>query len=219
MTALTPALDAELRKDIPVVFGAVAIDLPDTSVNLLDGAGTLSFGGRIFVGEDATYGTISEVEDLTDGTGDSAPAFSMTLLPSGDAAAAALAAPGMQGSPVYVWVGAVNPATGQPVPDPHLIFMGELDVPTLQSEENARRLTYEVVSVFERLFEDDESARLSSGFHRSIFPNEAGMDGVTGVAETVYWGVQAPASNVVSPLVAFGGSILGINFNQNTQLV
>ncbi len=189
MSQLTPALDTALKSDAPLVFGAVAIDLPGQSVNLLDGAGTLDFGGRTFVGHDETFGTISSVEDLTDGVGDSAPAFQLTLLPSGDAAAAFLASPTMQGAPVMVWLGAVDRVTGRTIPDPHLVFLGELDVPTLHSEDHARRLDYEIVSVFERLFEDDQSVRLSAGHHRSIFPNEAGMDFVTGVAETIYWGV------------------------------
>lgn len=205
MTGLTPALDAELRGPSPTVFGAIAIDLPSASINLLDGSGVLSFAGRTFVGEDATFGVLSDVQNLTDGTGDSAPAFSMSLIPSGDASAGVLAAPDMQGSPVYVWIGAVNTATGQPVPDPYLVFAGELDVPTLDADETGRVLTYEVVSVLERLFEDDESARLSPGHHRSIFPNEAGMDFVTGVAETVYWGVQAPPSNITTIPSGLGG--------------
>lgn len=205
MSALTPALEAELRGPSPTIFGAIAIDLPGMSVNLLDGSGLLAFGGRTFVGEDATFGVLSDVQNLSDGTGDSAPAFSMSLIPSGDAAAATLAAPAMQGSPVYVWIGAVNSATGQPIPDPYLVFAGELDVPTLDSDDTGRLLTYEVVSVFERLFEDDESARLSPGHHRSLFPNEAGMDFVTGVAETVYWGVQTPPSTITyTPGGVFG---------------
>lgn len=189
MSSLTPALDAALRSDAPTVFGAVTLSLPNAEVNLLDGAGVLAFGGRTYLGEDATYGTISDVENLTDGAGDSAPALSITLLPASDAAAAALAAPTMQGAPVAIYLGAVNPFTGQVIPDPHLLFLGELDVPLLASGEDGRKLTYDVVSVFERLFEDDESARLSPGHHRSIFPNEAGLDAITGVDEPVYWGV------------------------------
>jgi hypothetical protein len=198
MSQLTPQLDANLRGPAPLVFGAISIDLPGASVNLLDGAGVLAFGGRTFVGKDDTYGAISDVENLTDGTGDSAPAFSMTLIPSGDAAAAALSGPEMQGAPVYVWMGAVDKVTGIPIPDPHLVFIGELDVPILKSDEQGRLLDYEVVSVFERLFEDDESARLSDGFHQSIFPGELGYMFVTGVAQTIYWGVAGTNSTVTS---------------------
>lgn len=196
MTNLTPALDAALRGLSPLVFGAISFELPEYTLNLLDGAGVLTFGGKTYVGEDATYGVLSDVDELSDGTGDSAPAFQVTLLPNGEAAAASLASPTMQGSRVTVWVGVVNPATGQPIPDPHLIFLGELDVPTLASEEHGRRLDYEVVSVFERLFEGDESARLSPGHHRSIFPNEAGLDFVTGVDQPVYWGVAGNPSTI-----------------------
>jgi hypothetical protein len=198
MTSLSPALDAALRSPTPTVFGAISIDLPDRDLNLLDGAGVLPFAGRTFYGEDATYGVLSEIDNLTDGTGDSAPALSITLLPNGDASAAALANPTMQGSAVAIWLGAVNPQTGLPYPEPELIFLGELDVPILHSEEHGRRLDYEVVSVFERLFEDDESAVLSPGHHRSIFPGEAGMDFVTGVAQPVYWGVEASPSSIAN---------------------
>ncbi|WP_426255810.1 hypothetical protein [Sphingomonas sp. DC2300-3] len=189
MSNLTPALEAALKSDAPTVFGAVSIALPDREVNLLDGAGIAEFGGRTYVGQDDTFGTISDVENLTDGVGDSAPAIGLTLLPAGDAAAAALAAPTMQGAPVAIYMGAIDPVSGGVIPSPHLIFLGELDVPSLVSGEEGRRLDYEIVSVFERLFEDDESARLSAGHHRSIFPGEAGLDFVTGVAEPVYWGI------------------------------
>lgn len=212
MTQLTPALDAELRTDAPLAFGAVSIDLPSYSINLLDGAGLLAFGGRTFAGDDATFGVLSEIEALTDGTGDTAPALSISLLPAGDAAAATLSDPNMQGSAVSIWFGAVNQSTGQPIPDPHLIFLGELDVPTLTSTSDSRKISYEVVSVFERLFEDDESARLSPGFHRSIFPSEAGLDYVTGVDQPVFWGVAAdPQGVTVGSSVGYGG--LGAQLN------
>ncbi|WP_455156023.1 hypothetical protein [Sphingomonas zeae] len=208
MSLLTPALDGALKADMSLVFGAVAIDLPEQSVNLLDGAGVLSFGNRTFVGHDETFGTISSVEDLTDGVGDNAPAFQLSLLPAGDAAAANLSRPTMQGSPVMVWLGAVDRVTGQPIPDPYLVFLGELDVPTLHSDEHGRRLDYEISSVFERLFEDDQSVRLSAGHHRSIFPAEAGMDFVTGVAQTIYWGVpgvQGAVSTYSGGAGGYGG--------------
>lgn len=201
MTQLSPQLDAALRGETPIVFGAVSIALPGATVNLLDGAGQLTFGGRTYVGEDATYGVLAAVEALSDGLGDSAPSLGITLLPAGDAAAAALAAPNMQGSPVTLHLGAVDRATGAVVPDPHLIFLGELDVPTLQSGTTSRKLDYTIVSVFERMFESDEASRLSPGFHRSIFPSEAGLDMVTGVDQPVYWGMEGGSS-----AITYGGT-------------
>jgi hypothetical protein len=210
MSQLLPALDAELRGVSPTVFGAIAIDLPGYDLRLLDGAGILTINGQTFVGQDDTFGTLSEIEDLTDGTGDSAPALGITLLPASDAASAALASPLMQGAPVVISLGAVNPATGQPV-GTHTVFIGELDVPTLHSAANTRRLDYEVVSVFERLFEDDESARLSPGHHRSIFPNEAGMDFVTGVDQPVFWGVAGNPSPITTGASAASVSYFAAN--------
>lgn len=218
MSELTPALEAELRTDSPTIFGAVAIDLPEYQVNLLDGAGVLTFGGRTYLGEDVAFGVLSDIENLTDGVGDQAPAIGITLLPSSDASAAVLSGPTMQGSPVTVMLGAVNPITGVVIPDPHLLFIGELDVSTIQSGEQGRRLELEVVSVFERLFEDDESARLSPGFHKSIFPGELGLDFVTGVAEPVYWGMAGPNSGIVtggSGGGSGGGGMFGALFGAN----
>ena len=200
MTGLTPQLDAALRADVAIVFGAVSVALPSTTVNLLDGAGQLSFGGKTYVGEDATFGVLAAVESLSDGLGDSAPALTISLLPASDAAAASLAAPNMQGSPVTVHMGAVDRASGAVIPDPYLLFLGELDVPTLQSGTETRKLDYTVVSVFERLFETDEASRLSPGYHRSIFPNEAGLDMVTGVDQPVYWGLEGAPS-----AISYGG--------------
>lgn len=201
MTQLTPALDAELAGPSPTVFGAVSIALPSATVNLLDGSGQLAFGGKTYVGRDTTYGTIAAAEPLTDGMGDTAPAMALTLLPASDAAAADLASPAMQGSLVSVYVGAVVPATGAVVADPYLVALFELDVPTLTSGDDGRTLEYELVSVLERCFVDDEGQRLSPGRQRAIYPNDAGLDDVTGVATTVYWGVAG--QNVTG--IAYGG--------------
>lgn len=200
MTQLTPEMDTALKGRSPTIFGAVSIDLPDYQINLLDGAAHLTFNGRTFTGRDATYGTLSAISNLTDGMGSEAPRLSLTLLPSGDAAAADLAGPDMQGSIVKIYLGAVDRSTGQVIPSPHLLFIGELDVPILSAGENMRELEYEVASIFERFFTDDEGARLSTGFHQSIWPGELGFDFQTGVPQGVYWGVESPPR----PVTQFG---------------
>ena len=201
MTGLTPALDAALAAPAPLVFGAVEIALPGYDLRLLDGAGSVTFGGKTFRGRDPIYGVLAAIEDIGDGVSDEAPAVGLTLLPASDAAAADLAAPTMQGSPVAIWLGAVDRTTGAVIPEPYLLFLGELDVPTLKSGRNSRSLEYEMVSVAERFFDDDEGARLADGFHKSVWPGENGFAFVTGVTETVYWGMDAPPS----PIVAGGG--------------
>lgn len=197
MSELSPAWDADLRGPSPTIFGAVSIDLPTDQINLLDGAATLTFNDRTYRGKDPTYGTLSAISNLTDGMGSEAPRLSITLLPASDAAASDLAGADKQGSVVTIYMGGVDRATGQVIPSPHLLFIGELDVPTLTAGANTRELEYEVASIFERFFADDEGARLSTGFHQSIWPGELGFDFQTGVPQGVYWGVEAPPRAVV----------------------
>lgn len=205
MTTLTTALDAELSSRSPTIFGSVSIDLPGADLNLLDGAGFLSFGGRNYVGRDPVFGTLAAMDSLSDGFGTEAPRISITLLPASDAAATELAAANMQGAMVMVHYGAINPSTGQVVPDPLLLFIGELDVPVLTAGENSRELEYEVASIFERFFRDDEGHRLSPGFHKSIWPGELGMDFLTSVPQGVYWGVESPPRGVSGSGGSSGG--------------
>lgn len=205
MSQLTPAMDAALADPTPTVFGALSIKLPQATVNLLDGSGILTFGGKTYVGRDTTYGVLAACESITDGMGDSSPSLGITLLPASDAAAADLAAPGMQGSRVELYVGVVNPSTGAVVADPYLVFLGELDVPTLNSTAEGRELDYQIVSVLERCFVDDEGQRLSPGRQRAIYPNDAGLDDVTGVAATIYWGVAGTNSGIT-----YAGTLAGI---------
>jgi hypothetical protein len=207
---LPTAMDTALAGDRVLLFGAVRIDLPGYTLRLLDGSGFATFDGGTFVGIDPTFGTLAAISDLTDGAGDEAPAISLTLLPPNDTAAATLAAATMQGSIVTVKVGAMDPATGLVIGDPYLVFIGEVDVPELASGAGGRTLDYEVVSVFERLFDDDQGARLVDGYHQSIWPGETGFFDVTGIEQTVYWGQQAPAG-----AVSYGGGGAAGNFGMS----
>lgn len=198
MSSLSPQLDAALSAASPLWFGAVRIDLPGTILRLLDGAGFATFDGGTYLGRDPVYGVLAAIDEISDGIGDEAPAIGLTLHPASDAAAADLASPAMQGSPVSIFVGAIDRATGLVVPDPELLFVGILDVPTLRSGRHRRSLEIEVVSTFERFFADDEGARLADGFHQSLWPGEQGLGFVTGVEKTVYWGMDAPPQAVVT---------------------
>lgn len=201
MSELAPALESELAGPAPLVFGAISLNLPDATVNLLDGSGVLAFGGKTYTGRDPTYGVLAACDNLVDAMGDQAPALSITLLPASDAAAADLSKPDMQGSLVEIYVGAVNPATGAVIASPYLAGLYELDVPTLKSTDAGRELDYQLVSVLERCFVDDEGQRLSPGRQRAIYPNDAGLDDVTGVTQTIYWGVAGNNG------ITFAGSV------------
>lgn len=193
MTQMSVAMDAALAGPAATVFGAVEIALPNHTIRLLSGSGIVVFDGKTFAGRDATYGTIMAIEDLTDGTGDEAPALTLTLAPASDAAAADLASAAMQGSQVSMWLGAIDPANGLVIGEPLLVFLGELDVPRLTAGENTRTLELDITSVFEDFFLSDDGARLSDTFHRYVWPGELGMSFATGVTHQIYWGSEAPS--------------------------
>src|SRR3546814_16614297 len=98
----TPQLDTALQGFSPLVFGAVEIVLPSYNLRLLDGAGTLTFSGKTFVGRDATYGVLAAIEAIRDGAVEQSPSLTIPLLQSNDAAAAALAGSSMPGSTVVI---------------------------------------------------------------------------------------------------------------------
>lgn len=214
MSLFTPAMEAELAKPFATVFGAVEIVLPSHTIRLLDGAGSLTVNGNVFTGQDSTFGTLSAIDRFSDGVGDEAPALNITLQPSGDAAAADLSAASMQGSTVTVWLGAVDRATGIVIADPLTLFVGEVDQPILTVDKGSRELEYECVSGFERLFSDDEGARLSDSFHKMVWPGETGLANVSGITKTIYWGLNRPANSIVA---ASAGSFASTIANNLTQ--
>jgi hypothetical protein len=213
MTAFAPAVDTALSQPIATIFGAVEILLPGYTIRLLDGAGRLAFAdGRVFTGLDDTFGALDSLDVINDGAGDEAPEVRLTLIPGSDAAAGTLASAAMQGSQVTIDLGVVDAGTGLVIPDPSLIFLGEVDVPTLTSSSTGRSLEFSVVSAFERFFADDEGARLADTFHRSIWPGETGLAGVTGLDKKIYWGVQAPVAAVS---YGSGGGRIGLRDGLN----
>ena len=193
MTQFTPAMDQALSGMTPTIFGAVEIILPNHTIRLLDGSGIVAFNDKVFTGQDATYGTLYAMEDLTDGTGDEAPAIQITLAPASNAAAADLASASHQGSQVTIWLGVVDPASGHVVADPLPIFLGVLDVPVLKSGANSRLLEMEVSSAFEQFFFNDDGSRLSDQFHQYCWPGETGLNQVSGVLQHIYRGSSAPS--------------------------
>ncbi|MGF7152518.1 hypothetical protein [Novosphingobium gossypii] len=193
MTDLSPALDAELTKDVVTVFAALTLNMDGGHVmRLLDGSAHLSLLGQIYTGEDATLGTWGAMDSLDDGAGDEAPGLAITLLPADDAAALALSGPAMQGQPVQVHIGARNDATGAVVGDPFLLFDGEVDVTKHEFGKNMLQVELECVGGMERLFFDDEGIRLAPSFHQQVWPGETGFNHVTGIRDTIYWGSNAP---------------------------
>jgi len=186
--SLTPALEAAFGADTVLVFGALKIELPAYTLRLLDGAGELVIGGETYRGRDDVWGSVSGIGEFSDGDATQAPHMTITFAPASDAAAVDLCSPSFQGSIVTLMVGAVNRATGAVIPDPYVLFIGELDVPTLSVAKGKRSVSVEVVSALERCFEQDEGARMNDAFHQSVHPGQLGFAFTSADPTSLPWG-------------------------------
>jgi hypothetical protein len=202
MSQFTPAMADAMGARSVLMFCAVEIALPSYNLRLLSGPGEVSFAGRTFRGKDETYGVLGGVEEIADSEDGEAPEITITILPPTMTSAALLASPAAQFSAVTIWVGALDLVTGSVIPDPLVVFAGEVDVPTLTGDENSRALQYSVTSVFELLFEVDEGANLNNSFHQSVWPGELGLEYVTEVQRQLPWGAETPRPAAVKDVIS-----------------
>lgn len=194
-----PVLEAALGQPVVTMFGAVRIDLagigPMTGpLCLLDGAATVVIDGESYSGSHDIYGTIDSIDAIEETEGEEAPEISLTLNVPQASGSADLVGPAMQGREVRVMVGALDPVSGLVIGQPEIIFLGEIDVPTLSVSQGERTVTFTVISVFERLFEVEDGVRAQDGWHQSIWPGERGFAFMTGIDKNLYWGGKPPTS-------------------------
>lgn len=192
-----PLLQAQLEAEAPLLFGAIEIELPSYTIRLVDGSAEVVIDGDTYSGEDATFGTIDRIDAINESMDQEAPEISVSFLPPDDAAAADLASSAMQGATVRIMLGALDPETGLVIGDVEQLFLGEVDVPTIERSQGRRSVTFTVVSVFERLFEIREGERASDGWHQSIWPGQLGLEFMTGTVKTLYWGAKRPVANTI----------------------
>lgn len=185
--------------------------LPDRTLRFCDG-GQVKWGDDMYRASDDDFGTISEVEEPDEQTGDEAPGATITFLPVSTAAAATLSQPAYQFSPVDFWLAEVDPATGEAIGDPEPMAAMDLDTTTLILGKGTRKLEMGLVSACDRLFLNDEGNSLNTAFHQRVWPGELGLDNATGKPGTVAWGVTAPPAGTVVTGAGSGGG--GGLFNQ-----
>lgn len=204
--ALDASLDAALKGAAPLVCVLLEVELPGHTIRLVDGAAEIDFSGEPFAGEDDVYGVLDTVEVITEQVGTEAPTIRFTFLPASMAAMADITDPANQGSPVHVWFGAVDPATGLLIGEPELLFTGELDTAEVEAGPETTVIAFDVVSAWERLFEVNEGLRLNDKFWQSVFPGAQGMQYVTEIQRDLPWGYDAPRPRVVSDTTGGGSS-------------
>jgi hypothetical protein len=183
-----------------MVAGLVEITLPTTTLRYCDGGFVYKDGDK-FTSSDPVFGALESLEPVGESIGDVAPAGRMTFLPKSLAAAVDLSQPSFQNSPIRMWLAEVDGETGQIVGTPQLMLDALLDTTELRLARGSRVLEIGFISASERLFLIQEGNVLSPRFHKSIFPEETGLDNATGVSLSVAWGVEAPPRGY-----SYGGS-------------
>lgn len=193
---LTPQMVTALRAGLSPIVPLIEVDLPGYTLRHLVGSGEVPWNGGVFVGADPRFGALLSAGDLKDGVGDEAPDWDMTFQVPDEAAVADLSRPEHQGAPVSGWLGVVDRATGQMLPDPIQLFAGTLDVPQLRVGKAGRTLQWRCISAVECFHDGEIGAKLSDAWHKAAWPGETGLANMTGIEKTSYWGVESPPSNV-----------------------
>lgn len=210
--ALDTSLEAALQGAAPLVCVLLKIELPEHTITLVDGVGEVEYDSETYTGEDAVYGVLDSVESITEQVGTEAPTVRFTFLPASLDALADITNPANQGSPIYIWFGAVDEATGLLIGEPELLFNGELDTAEVEAGPESTVIAFDAVSAWERLFEANEGHRLNHQFWQSVYPGALGLQYVTEIQRDLPWGYDAPRPRVVSNVVGGGtggGSPIG----------
>lgn len=194
MSELSPALLSATQQPRVLIFGSVVFGFASGTVRLLDGSGEVIVGGVKFSGRDSTWGAIDTIKGLGDQSGDQAPVVTVGVIPSSTASVAALSDPSLQGTPVAIQIGSVDTATGLPIGDSYVLFLGQIDNSTVRWADHDRRVDIRCIAAAEKLFAIEEGLRLSDTFHQTVWPGELGMEFVTGVEDWVPWGQQVDFS-------------------------
>lgn len=191
--AMDATLKAALQGAAPTTFTAVSISISGGATIRLVSGGVITFGGNTYTAEDATYGTLGDVETISDGADGQATRCTITLLPPTPSAIAALTAATVQGSSVSVYQGAVNPTTGASIGTVETLFSGELDFPRLIVSPDRYAIIFECGTEEGRLLEVNDERKLSDAFHKACWPGELGLSYVTRLPQTVYWRMNKPS--------------------------
>lgn len=210
---LNAFLDAALKGAAPLVCLLLKVELPGHTITVLDSAGQVAFGGETYTGADTVYGTLNGIETVTEQTGTEAPMIRLTFLPASLTALAALTNPANQGSPVQVWLGAIDEATGLMIGEPEALFIGEVDTADVEIGAQTTVISINAASAWERLFDVGEGQRLNNAFIQSIYPGALGAQFVIAIQRDLPWGYDGPRPAVISDVIGGapgrGGSPIG----------
>lgn len=184
-----------LEGPAPVIVHLVTVELPDTTLRWTYEGGFVVWGANTYQFSDAAYGVLGRLSEMEDGVTGNATPLDLSILCDTEAMAD-LIAPDVQGSLVTVHLGAVDRATGLLVGEPELLFRAELDQPNIAAGPSLG-LDFQCITEEARCLEPNEEQRLTSAFHKSVWPGELGYDFVTDLEQKVYWRMDDPTNAVV----------------------
>ena len=189
--------------------GLLRIDLPARTVRLCDG-GFITYASELYTASDSVLGSIGGIDTIGEGASGELPALDITFNPPAPLAFTELTTGALQRSQVRLWLAEYNVETNAIVGTPDLLFIGQLDQPSVRYSRTEYSVSISCVPLAEWMFERDTGNALSSTFHKSLFPGELGHDNATGLQVPIAWGVQGPPSGNGSSSV-FGGAFGGGN--------
>lgn len=174
-------LIAERRKGVSVRCVLVRIDAPDGPICWTDG-GIARFdagsGDEYYYGDHPTYGSLSAITGITNGTGDQTTRPDLGIHPRDDTAAAVLGSPLIQGAKVEIWTGAIDRATGLLIGAPKLEFSGQVNKPAI-SAGMSFTMTMQLITDGALQKEANADYRQNDEAHRRTWPGENGFRNVT----------------------------------------
>lgn len=213
--SFSPERAAALQQPAVMLPFCLQWDLPGGPLRLSE-AGFFSFevdGQEVtFQERDETFGVLGAIGPIADGLMTEAPSTSFVIFPPTNAAMAALAAPGVQGSRVRIWEVVLDPITGQVVGEADEQFVGESDVLTNTVDENIRSLTITANSRMARFLRKKEGARLNNGFHQRCKPGELGLQYMQSVSRSIPWGSDTPTSALSAAQAAAYARLYGTTY-------
>ena len=180
---MTAAMDTAMTAVVkhPILLVKFIFDSAD--LNLWSGVGEITFNGDVYTGTGA-LGGISAVEE-TEQTKAAGLVFSITGIPSSFISTAL--GEDYQGRTAKLWFGAMDAAGGLVV-DPELLFVGRMDVMTIDEDGETATIKVSVENLLVAL-ESTSERRYTPEDQKLDFPDDTGFDQVVALQDvTVTWG-------------------------------
>ena len=180
---LTAGMDTAMTAAVkhPILLFKFAFDAND--VNLWSGIGDITFGGDVYTGAGDLIG-VSPVEE-TEQTKAVGVVFVISGIPSSFISLAL--AENYQGRAAKLWFGAMDDS-GAIIVDPELIFVGRMDVMTIDEDGDTATIKIGVENILIAL-ESTSERRYTPEDQKLDFPNDTGFDQVAALQDaTITWG-------------------------------